>query len=183
MNFFEVALIGIGLAIDAMCVSVSNGIACKNGKVKIALINAFIFAFFQAVMPIIGFLAGELFVGYIAKYSNILVFIILFILALKMLYDGIIKKDEDEDVCRVTFKLLLIQAIATSIDALAVGFGFSAMRLNIIYSCVIIGAVTFLLTFFTFLLGNKIKAFLNNKAEIFAGILLILVSLKVLFFK
>lgn len=177
MSFFDIVLIGISLAMDAVCVSVSNGISMNGNKLKLASVNALAFGIFQGIMPLIGFLAGSFFANIFFEYGDYIVAFIFLILGLKMIIDGC-KKNNKHSYNNFTFKLLIAQAIATSIDALAVGIGFSAIKLNIFVACSIISTVTIILTFIGFLLGNKIKMILNNKSEIFAGILLILISLR-----
>lgn len=177
MSFLEIMLIGVSLAMDAICVSVSNGISTNGNKLKSATINSLLFGIFQGIMPLIGYLAGNFFIAIFSRYSNYIVSLIFFILGLKMIFDSF-HKDMQMSYQNISLKLLLIQSIATSIDALAVGIGFSAIKLNIIICCIIISTTTIVLTFIAFLLGKKIKNILDNKAEFFCGVLLIVISLK-----
>lgn len=178
MGIIEIIMIGIGLSMDACCVSISNGMCTQNLKPRHALANSLFFGVFQGLMPVIGYFAGSLFVHSFSQYSHLIVFAIFLALGLKMIYDAI--KEEDEEECKImSFKLLFIQAIATSIDALAVGVSFSAMNVNIFSSSAIIAATTFLLSMAAILLGKKIGTLLNKKAGIFGGILLILIGVKV----
>ncbi len=182
MSFFDIILIGISLAMDAVCVSVSNGISMKGNKIKLATITSITFGIFQGIMPLIGFFAGSLFIDAFSKYSVYIVAIIFLILGVKMIYDGFNEKDEDETITKISFGILMIQGIATSIDALAVGVGFCAIKVNIVTCSLIICFTTIVMTFIAFLLGKKIRKVLNNNAEIFAGILLLLIALKTLIF-
>lgn len=179
MGFVELILIGIGLSMDAVCVSISNGMCMKGSKLKHALADAGAFGIFQGLMPTIGFFAGSLFIGIFSKYSDYLVFAIFAVLGGKMIWDAL--HEEEEEVCkRMTFQLLLVQAVATSIDALAVGVSFSAMNMNIFYSASIIAVTTFVLAFAAFFLGKKVGTMLNKKAGIFGGLLLLGIAVKVL---
>lgn len=180
MNLLDIILIGIGLSMDAVCVSISNGICMKQSKLKHALSGACAFGIFQGIMPIIGFLAGSLFLNILSKYSNIVVFLVFFILGTKMVYDGF-HSQSDEAHHVMTFRLLLVQAIATSIDAMAVGVSFTVLNVNVYYASFVIAAITFLLSFIAFLFGKKIGALFQKNAGIFGGILILAIALKILF--
>lgn len=178
MGFFEIIIIGIGLSMDAVCVSISNGMCVKNLRLKHALINSLAFGFFQGLMPLIGFYAGSLFIGFLAQYSYLLVFVIFMILGLKMIYDAL-HDDECEYHKVMSFKMLLIQAIATSIDALAVGVGFSVMNTPILSASLLIAVTTLVLSLIAVYIGKKVGGILNKKAEILGGALLLLIGFKV----
>lgn len=178
MGLLEIMLIGIGLSMDAVAVSMSNGMTFRNMSKSRELTMPILFGAFQGIMPLIGFFAGGLFAEIITKYSGIVILLILGIIGGKMIWDGI--KDECEGVpCgTLTLKVLFFQAIATSIDAFAVGVGFSVMRVDIISAVVTIGIITFICSFLAILIGKKFGDFLGNKAEILGGAILIAIGLK-----
>ena len=131
-------------------------------------------------MPIIGWFAGKQFEAYITSVDHWIALILLGFIGGKMLWDALKKEEEIVPVARkLTFKLLLVQAIATSIDALAVGVSFAAMNVNIFIAVSIIAAITFACSMIAVLIGKKCGDFLNQKAELFGGCILILIGLKI----
>lgn len=175
-------LLGCGLAMDACAVSMANGLKEPKMKFnKIALI-AFMFAFFQAAMPIIGYFVGS---ALLSKIEWIIPWVALVLLSFvggKMLYEGIKHKDEaEEDENKsLTFKALIIQAIATSIDALSVGFTISNYTiLQAFICCAIVAVVTFIICVAAVFIGKKFGTKLGNKAEILGGIILIGIGLEI----
>ena len=179
MGYFEIILIGIGLSMDAVAVSMTNGMCLKQMHVKHAFVTALAFGLFQGIMPLIGYFAGSVFAEKVNAIDHWLALILLGFIGGKMVYEAV-KSDEDHTVCKVlTFRLLLVQAIATSIDALAVGVSFAALTVNIISSVCIIAATTFILSFIAVYIGKKFGDLLKQKAEIVGGIILILIGLKI----
>ena len=174
-------LLGIGLAMDATCVAMTNGLNYPKLKKKDIVLVAFMFGFFQALMPFIGYLLGVSFSEILTKYTPIIALILLSILGGKMLLDGIEKKGEcEEKIEPLSIKLLLIQAFATSIDALSVGIimvDYTLIQLIIALS--LIGIITFITSFVGVLIGKKFGVLLNNKATILGGIILILIGLEI----
>ena len=163
MGYFEIILIGIGLSMDAVAVSMTNGMCLKQMHVKHAFVTALAFGLFQGIMPLIGYFAGSVFAEKVNAIDHWLALILLGFIGGKMVYEAV-KSDEDHTVCKVlTFRLLLVQAIATSIDALAVGVSFAALTVNII----------------AVYIGKKFGDLLKQKAEIVGGIILILIGLKI----
>lgn len=179
MLFYEVLLIGIGLSMDAAAVSATNGMCYPKMKKSQMLIMALAFGVFQGVMPIIGYFAGTLFTEQIKGIDHWVAMILLAFIGGKMLIDGF-KKDESTQVKPFSMKLLLLQAVATSIDALAVGISFAAMKTNIFYAVSIIAASTFIISLFAIWLGRKVGDKLNKTAEILGGAILIFIGLKIL---
>lgn len=180
MSIIEIILLGLGLAMDASAVSMTNGMTMKPMKLKGTLATAFAFGLFQGVMPLIGYFAGSVFAGYMAAVDHWIALILLGFIGGKMLWDALKKEEEIVPVARkLTFKLLLVQAIATSIDALAVGVSFAAMNVNIFIAVSIIAAITFSCSMISVLIGKKCGDFLNQKAELFGGCILILIGLKI----
>lgn len=179
MGYFEIILIGIGLSMDAVAVSMTNGMCLKQMCVKHAFATAFAFGLFQGIMPLIGYFAGSVFAAKVNAIDHWLALILLGFIGGKMVYEAV-TSDEGHTVCKVlTFRLLLVQAIATSIDALAVGVSFAALTVNIISSVCIIAATTFILSFIAVYIGKKFGDLLKQKAEIVGGIILILIGLKI----
>ena len=183
MNDFTLIAISIGLAMDAFAVSLSEGIALKRQSIKYGLIVGLLFGAFQAFMPLLGWYAGSLFSEFISKYSRIVSFILLFIIGGKMLYEAY-DNDlcEKEGICRLSGDLIML-GVATSIDALAIGFSFSLLQnINIFKSITVIGLITFAISFSGVCLGSKIGKHINSKAEYFGGAILILIAFKTLIF-
>lgn len=175
-------LTGISLAMDAFSVSITNGICLGKVKVKDALKIGLFFGIAQGVMPTIGYFAGLLFADLIRNIDHWIAFIILGAIGLNMIIEAIKKIRNPEDECCkiIKNKELFLQAIATSIDALAVGVTFAALDINIFLAASAICLITFVISFFGVYIGKKIGTFLREKAEIFGGAILILIGLKIL---
>lgn len=180
MGIIEILMIGIGLSMDAVAVSMSNGLACSGiSKAKIFAMPIF-FGVFQAIMPLLGYFAGSFFAKQIEQYSGIVILVILGFIGGKMLYDGLFAKEEE--ACTIlSYKLLFVQAIATSIDAFAVGVGFASMKIDILSTIIIIGVTTTILSFLAVFIGKKCKSVLGGKAQILGGVILIAIGLKAFF--
>lgn len=179
MSILEIILIGIGLAMDAFAVSICKGLAMKKMNWKSAIIIALYFGIFQAVMPLIGFLLGTNFANAIQNIDHWIAFILLSVIGLNMIKEAIHPSDENMND-RIDIKTMLILAIATSIDALAVGITFAFLKVNIFTSISIIGIITFIISLIGVKIGNVFENKLKNKAEILGGIILILIGLKIL---
>ena len=169
---------------DAFAVSVTNGVIMQDIKVKYALKIALCFGFFQALMPIIGWSVGTSFGSYIIEIDHWIAFAVLGFIGGKMIY-GSLKRDNDEEdeleekMSNIGTKTLLILAVATSIDALAVGVSFSLLNVTIFKSSIIIGCITFLISLFGVVFGKKCGALYQKKAEILGGIILTMIGLKI----
>lgn len=179
MGFVEVILISIGLSMDAVCVSMTNGMCYRKMNLKHYLYIALAFGFFQGFMPFIGYYAGSIFASQVEFIDHWLALIFLSFIGGKMILDS--RKNIPEEECRtsLTFKLLIVQAIATSIDALAVGISFATMNVNILYASITIAVCTTILSFVAVFVGKKAGTKLNSKAEIFGGSILIFIGLKI----
>lgn len=219
MGLIEIILIGIGLSMDAVAVSMTNGMVYKDaGKAK-TYAMPILFGLFQGLMPLIGYFAGGLFADVISQYASILVFIILGFIGGKMLKDGIehikeekeqakekqeqkntlvdetmvdevttqeevaitVEVQETEEKKELTYKMLFIQAIATSIDAFAVGIGFSAMQVDILPAAGIITFTTAICSLLAIFIGKKFGDLLGSKSELLGGAILVFLAIKALF--
>lgn len=182
MSLIDILLIGVGLSMDAAAVSMTNGMVYKNlNKAKYVLMPVF-FGAFQFIMPVVGYYAGGLFADIITRYSGIVIFVILGIIGGKMIKEGIGDMKEKE-VCPVklmTVKVLFFQAIATSIDAFAVGISFSAAGINVWGPSAVIGVTTAAITVAAIFIGRKFGDMLGCRAEILGGIILVVIGIKAL---
>lgn len=180
MKFIEIVLIGIALAMDAFAVSVCKGLSMKKNNMKNSLVIASYFGVFQAIMPIVGYFLGSAFTYLVKKLDHWIAFILLSIIGGNMIIES--KDDENEKRNdRVDFKTMIVIAIATSIDALAVGITFAFFEVNIILSVSIIGIITFVLSFIGVIIGNKFGDKFQDKAELAGGIILICIGIRILF--
>lgn len=179
MGLFEVIVISIGLAMDAFAVSVCKGLSMKKMNWKNAIIIALYFGVFQAFMPILGYILGTSFNEVVKNVDHWIAFILLLAIGLNM-----IKESRDDELekrnDKIDFKTMVVLAIATSIDALAVGITFAFLETNVMLSVIIIGIITFILSIIGVKIGNKFGDKFQNKAELTGGIILILIGLKIL---
>lgn len=182
--FFNSVLLGVGLAMDAFSVSLANGLnePCMKRKKMCGI--AGVFALFQAAMPMIGWICVHTIVEKFQAFEKFIPFIALILLAYiggKMLLDGLKKKEEDEEECKaVCLSALLLQGVATSIDALSVGFTIAEYGLVMALVCAaIIAVVTFFICVAGIAVGKKFGTKLANKASVFGGLILILIGLEI----
>lgn len=181
MSVTELILIAVGLSMDAFAVAICQGLASRRFKVKSALAIAFAFGLFQALMPMLGWALGTQFADYITAYDHWVAFVLLAIIGGKMIYDALIEKQEDApQEEKLSLRKLLLLAIATSIDALAVGVSFAFLKVNIAFSTALIGVITFTLSFAGVWIGNKFGAKYKSKAELAGGVILVLIGVKIL---
>lgn len=183
MDIITIVLIAFGLSMDAFAVSVTNGATLKSAGIKEALRIGGLFGLFQALMPLLGWLMGVKLQNYITRIDHWIAFLLLAVIGGKMVYETLkIDKEEcDEDVEKtLDNKTLFMLAIATSIDALAVGVSFAFLEVSILSSVIIIGAITFALCFIGVLVGKKCGELLKRNAELIGGIVLILIGIKIL---
>lgn len=183
MSFYELLLIGIGLSMDAFAVSVCKGLNMRDKiNYKHAGLIALFFGGFQAIMPTIGYFLGKGFEQYITSIDHWIAFALLGFIGGKMVVDAI-KEWNDEDTAeedKINIKELFMLAIATSIDALAVGITFAFLQVNIVSAASIIGITTFILSIIGVVIGNKFGSRYKTKAELAGGIILILIGVKIL---
>lgn len=179
MGIFEITLIGLGLAMDAFAVSICKGLSMKKMNWKNAMIIAIYFGIFQAIMPIIGYFLGTTFSELVKSIDHWIAFILLTIIGGNMIKDS--KDDENEKRNdKIDFNTMIVLAIATSIDALAVGVTFAFFKTNIILAVSLIGIITFILSVIGVKIGNRFGDKFQNKAELLGGIILIIIGLKIL---
>ena len=171
-------LVAVGLAMDAFSVSLAGGAALKKDIAKTAVLTAFMFGFFQFAMPVLGWLVGAPISSIIDPYGYWIVVALFFFIGGKMIYDAV--KGEEEGVSLIGFKVLTLLAVATSIDALAVGISYGLLGEAILLPSVIIGVVAFAFSFAGVLAGHKLSGVLGSKMEIFGGVILILIGCKFL---
>lgn len=185
MGFLELALIGVGLSMDAFAVSICKGLSMRKVDKKYMLVLAAFFGGFQALMPTLGWFLGSQFQTYITVIDHWIAFILLTLIGGKMILDVIKEKGENEEVCpddsvRIDLKEFFLLAVATSIDALAVGITFAFLQVKLASSVTIIGCITFCFTIAGVLIGNVFGTKFKDKATILGGVILIAIGVKIL---
>ena len=184
LMFIELFLLGIGLAMDAFAVSVCKGLGMRRLNKKQALIIGLYFGGFQALMPLIGWLLGSQFQKYITSIDHWIAFILLGFIGGKMMIEAIREWNEEETVdvmdAPLDHKNMLVLAVATSIDALAVGITFAFLDTPIIEAITIIGITTMVISIIGVVVGNFFGSRYKSKAEFIGGLILILLGLKIL---
>jgi putative Mn2+ efflux pump MntP len=183
MGIFELAMIGVGLSMDAFAVAICKGLGMKKVDVKYTIVLALFFGGFQALMPLAGWLLGSSFQQYITAVDHWIAFALLVFLGGKMLFDVIKEKDEEiaaEEENGIDLKEFFMLAVATSIDALAVGITFAFLQVRILPSVTLIGCITFCFSVAGVFIGNAFGSKFKNKATILGGIILIGIGVKIL---
>ena len=196
MNFVTIFFTAVALAMDAFAVSITKGMTLKNLTKKMAVKIALFFGVFQAAMPLIGWLLGISFEKYIKSIDHWIALILLSILGGKMIYEFIKEKREEKKESLVnkevsstlegenageelSNKELTTLAVATSIDALAVGISFAFLNVNIVSSSITIGVITFILCLIGVIAGKRIGGLFSEYAELIGGIILILIGINI----
>ena len=185
MGFAELFLIGVGLSMDAFAVSICKGLGMKRVNYRHALVIALFFGGFQALMPVIGWLLGSQFASLVTSVAHWIAFGLLAFIGGKMLWETFTEdEDEDEgdgkDAEKIDLGEYLILAIATSIDALAVGISFAALSVDIVPSVSLIGVTTFIFSVAGVAIGHTFGARYEKPATIVGGVVLVLIGLKIL---
>ena len=183
MGIVELLLTAIALSMDAFAVSVCKGLGMRRMRYDQALVISLYFGVFQALMPLIGWLLGTSFFRYIQAFDHWIAFVLLAFLGGKMLWDVFHEKEDGEQESaerRLDHRELFMLAIATSIDALAVGIAFACLDVNIWSSISIIGVTTLVISFAGVWIGNRFGNRFQKKAEIAGGLVLILIGVKIL---
>jgi putative Mn2+ efflux pump MntP len=177
----EVLILAVALSMDAFAVSIGLGSKHLQRTKSLALMAAIYFGLFQALMPMIGFLGGKGVLGWVEEYAHWIAFFLLMLIGGKMIYESV-SEGIEEDIAQITHKVMLILAIATSIDAMAAGFTLTLMEVNPFLACGIIGITTFLFSWIGVFVGAKSGTWLESKAELLGGVILILIGFKLLLF-
>lgn len=181
MNTLDIILISIGLAMDCFAVSIACGMTMKKIFSWPSFRLAFFFGFFQAVMPLIGWLIGSSFQSYIENFDHWFAFIILIFLGGRMIYENFKKKDPDKKLLNpYKWGVVLTMAIATSIDALAVGFTFAFLKIHLWSAITSIGITSFLFSLFGIFFGYRYCCRFKIPADLLGGIVLIGIGTKIL---
>ena len=177
----EIFLIAVSLAMDAFAVALCKGLEMKKINYKYSIVLAISFGVFQAIMPLLGWAIGKNFAKYITTIGHWVSFILLTFVGGKMIQEAM-EEDEKQSELKFNFKEIIILAIATSIDALAVGITFVFNNINLVNAITCIGVIAFLLSFIGVIIGNRFGTKYKNKAEMIGGIILIFLGCKFLIF-
>lgn len=180
MDLFVLIMIAVGLAMDAFAVSIGCGLTVPPPKRRNGLKIAFFFSAFQAVMPIIGWGFGRFFAANIEKIDHWIAFGLLCLIGSRMIYNALTSGECERVSNPANVKTLLMLSIATSIDALIIGVTFAFLQIHIITPVIIIGVITFVISSVGLLIGHKLGCYLEKRAEIFGGIVLIGIGIKIL---
>ncbi len=180
MDLFSIIFIAFGLAMDAFAVSVTSGITIKQLKIRNALKIALFFGAFQAFMPVIGWLAGLSLRAFISSVDHWIAFGLLFFVGCKIIYESVKLEPRERTIDPLDVSILLMLSIATSIDALVVGVSFAFLKVSIATPVIIIGVVTFILSFTGVYIGDRFGHFFEKKIEIAGGVILIGIGTKIL---
>lgn len=181
MDILTPVLIGIGLSMDCLAVSLAIGMKTKSRLASAAVIIALFFAAFQAGMTLLGWAAGTGVTGIFSAYGPLLAFLLLAIVGGKMILEGLSEEDEDEaGMDSLQLMPVIILSFATSIDALAVGVGFGLLNSPILVPALVIGIVCFILSAGGVIFGRQLAGILGHRTEILGGIILILIGLNIL---
>lgn len=183
MSVVELFILAVGLSMDAFAVAICKGLCMRKVTIKKAGIVGLYFGIFQAGMPLIGYILGSQFSDKISSIDHWIAFILLSLIGISMIKEALEKNEENEcstEEAELSFKNMSILAIATSIDALAVGVTFAFLRVNIVSAVSFIGVTTLILSMIGVKIGNIFGVKYKSKAELFGGIILILMGMKIL---
>ena len=179
MGNFEIFLIGIGLAMDAFAVAICKGLSIKKLNWNQGITVGIYFGVFQAGMPVIGYFLGLSFENVVTQIDHWIAFILLTTIGINMIKQ-IFSKEQENHNDKTNLKTMIILALATSIDALAVGITFAFFDINIWHAVFIIGTITFILALIGVKIGNTFGKKYEKKAELLGGIILILMGIKII---
>jgi putative Mn2+ efflux pump MntP len=180
VDILTLLLIAFGLSMDAFAVSITSGITIKDQRLNHALRIGLFFGSFQALMPLIGWLAGLSLRDLISGVDHWVAFGLLSLIGGKMVYEATKIGSKDKEANPLSLFVLLILSVATSIDALAVGLSFAFLKISVATPVIVIGLVTFVLSFFGVLVGNRLGHFFEKKMEIIGGLVLIGIGVRIL---
>lgn len=179
MALTEIIILSIGLSMDALAVAMCKGLSMKRMSWKKAIIIALYFGIFQAIMPLIGYVLGIKFQQSIVNIDHWIAFILLTTIGINMIKE-IWNEAENDNNDNIDFKNMIVLAIATSIDALAIGITFAFLKCDIVFSVTCIGTITFILSLIGVKIGNLFGVKYEKKAQLVGGLILILLGLKIL---
>ena len=179
MGVSEILLISIGLAMDAFAVSICKGLSMKSMNWKKAIIVGLYFGIFQALMPVIGYFLGATFKDVVTQIDHWIAFGLLGLIGMSMLKEAFAQNEENHNDS-VDFKTMVVLAIATSIDVLAIGITFAFLKVNMLMAGLMIGITTFAICVIGVKIGNKFGDKYERKAEVVGGLILILMGIKIL---
>ena len=180
MSIIEIALIGVGLAMDAFAVSICKGLAMRRMNYKKAIIIAAFFGVFQALMPALGYVLGTTFANKIAAIDHWIAFILLALIGANMIKEALSSDDDECQDDSLRLGDLIMLSIATSIDALAVGITFAFFNVSLLLSVSMIGIITFIICVIGVKVGNVFGEKYKSKAELACGLILIVMGAKIL---
>jgi manganese efflux pump family protein len=175
----ELTILAIALSLDAFAVSIGLGSRCQSNERMLAIQSGLYFGVFQGIMPILGYLGGRGALVWFQTYTSWVASGLLFLIGMKMIYESFVEGIEQGN-SQVTVRVMLLLAIATSIDAMAAGFALALLGINLIVASVMIGLTTFAFSYVGVFIGVKSGTQLESKAEIIGGVILILIGLKIL---
>lgn len=179
MGIAELVIIAVGLSMDAFAVSIGKGLSLKQIKLRHVLSVGLWFGGFQALMPLIGYLLGATFTAVVSDFDHWIAFFLLGIIGFNMIRDSFSKEEEKHDD-DFSFRTMLMLAVATSIDALAVGVSFAFLSVDLWISVVLIGLITFAFSAVGLKIGNIFGNKYKSKAEFTGGVVLVLMGVKIL---
>lgn len=182
MGLIDILLIGVGLSMDAAAVTIANVLGDTGISRRKVFAMAGAFGLFQGLMPVLGFFAGSLFADFISRYAGIVTLLVLGVIGISMIKESFSHEEKSGTPKTLTTKLLLVQAIATSIDAFAVGVSFCASGANIFAAAPMIAVTTFLFSLLAAKLAKRFGQLLGERAEAFGGVILLLIGVKAMFF-
>lgn len=180
MNLLTILLIALALSMDAFAVSIASGIAIKRLRIEHALTIALWFGIFQAVMPLVGWLGGVNLRDLLSGIDHWVVFGLLLFIGIKMIWEAFQIEPIEKEANPLDVRILFSFSLATSLDALAIGVSFALLGMPVVMPVIIIGAVTFLVSFAGVWIGDRGEHFFGKKMEIVAGIILIAIGIRVL---
>ena len=180
MDLLSLLLLAVGLSMDAFAVSICKGLAVGKVKAKHMCVVGAWFGGFQALMPAAGYLLGTRFEKYITAVDHWIAFVLLMLIGANMIREALSKGEEGEADASLSFKTMLLMAVATSIDALAVGITFAFLQVNIVPAALTIGATTFLISAIGVKVGSVFGLRYKKRAEIAGGVILCLLGVKIL---
>ena len=179
MGIISIIFTSVGLGMDAFAVSICKGLSIDKYLLRKSFIVSLYFGLFQGLMPLIGYLLGNIFINLISEFDHYIIFILLSVVGYNMIREGL-SKDKLNINSNVNFKEMIPLDFATSIDALAVGITFSLLKVNIVEVILYISIITFSMCFIGIFIGNLFGIKYEKKAQIIGGIILIVISIKIL---